>query len=112
MALQRILESLGSKALSPLDGQGDNILHLAAEKGSLNVCQYLLSKNVLSINAKGLYNRTPLHYAAAKGHTAVAKYLLLRGAGVALTDSDGSTPLDLASSDDMITLLWDAAPEE
>uniref|UniRef100_A0A7S3CYJ2 EF-hand domain-containing protein n=1 Tax=Palpitomonas bilix TaxID=652834 RepID=A0A7S3CYJ2_9EUKA len=110
-ALDSILDAMGDKAISTVDGQGDSLLHIAADKGSLNVCQNLINKGVLDINARGLYHRTPLHYAAARGHVAVARYLILRGADVTMTDVDGMTALDIAASDDILALLWDSAPD-
>ena len=48
-----------------------------------------------------------MHYAAGFGRSSVVWLLLLRGAQATATDSEGKTPLDLATNDDVRRLLRD-----
>ena len=57
------------------DHEGRSALHLAAEHGSIDVCEALLNKNAF-INSKAKTGWTSLHYAAMKGYTALVEYLI------------------------------------
>lgn len=55
-----------------------------------------------------LYRYTPLHEAAQKGRTHLSALLLAHGADPFLRNQEGQTPLDLATADDVRSLLQDA----
>ena len=57
------------------DLEGKSALHLASEKGSIEVCEALLAKNAF-INSKTKSGWTSLHYAAMHGFTALVEFLI------------------------------------
>ena len=60
-------------------------LMIAADKGHLNICQYLVSECGVDIDAANSHGYTALHCAAAKGHWDVVQYLAKSNAdGMAL----------------------------
>lgn len=80
-----------------LDTLGRNLLHVAAQAGSLECIKLLLLVSGLECNSIMSSNGfIPLHYAAREGHTQVLRYLLDNGADTNVKDSMGRTPLKLA----------------
>ncbi|KAL6979982.1 hypothetical protein U1Q18_021633 [Sarracenia purpurea var. burkii] len=79
-------------------------IHFASQKGHLEVVRTLLSSgiSVKSSNRKGM---TPLHYAVQGSHLELAKYLIKKGAILSAKNKAGKTPLDLASSDEVRSVL-------
>ncbi|KAK2715953.1 hypothetical protein QYM36_010499 [Artemia franciscana] len=89
------------------DHDGKTALHYAAEMGSQDICQILVSYgaevNCLTSKIPGMlymaemfdenYNETPLHLATLHNETCVAKYLLKNGADHSLRDGFGKTAL-------------------
>ena len=59
------------------DHQGRSALHLAAEFGSIEVCEALLNKNAF-INSKAKTGWTSLHNAACYGYAALVEYLITK----------------------------------
>ena len=57
------------------DLEGKSALHLAAENGSIEVCEALLTRNAF-INSKTKSGWTSLHYAAMKGYTQLCDFLI------------------------------------
>eukprot|EP00879_Flechtneria_rotunda_P027602 GHRR01029574.1.p1 GENE.GHRR01029574.1~~GHRR01029574.1.p1 ORF type:complete len:147 (+),score=39.12 GHRR01029574.1:229-669(+) len=72
-------------------------LHVAAEKGQLEMVQYLVDHQV-DIDAADVAMVRPLHLAAINSHTAVLKLLMDRGANPTKQDSDGDVPLHWAAT--------------
>ncbi len=75
----------------------ENILHLAAFHGKLEIVKFLMSKldkatkrDLLNGNTRRL--QTPLHCAIAKGHKAVAVELIKNGASLTALDENDRTP--------------------
>ncbi|XP_014233513.2 ankyrin-3-like [Trichogramma pretiosum] len=71
----------------------------------------------VQIDARGLYNLTPLHLALVKKELReVAELLLRKGAATNLVDSEGSTPLHTvckyADDDDRVRMLIEISNEE
>lgn len=89
-------------------------LHDAARSGDSERAKALLSKGA-DVNAKGLYDQTPLFFAADRGHVEVVKVLLAAGAKVNIKDTFyGMTPAARASMKkryDVISLLLAAGAE-
>ena len=61
--------------------------------------ELLLSKGA-EVDAKDVYERTPLHYAVQQGSMGVIEMLLSKGAEVNARDNDGGTPLHYAVATD------------
>ncbi|KAI3843954.1 hypothetical protein MKX03_002385, partial [Papaver bracteatum] len=99
-----VAEAIGKVKLK--DGRG--CLHFAAEKGSLDVCKYLIENLKLDVNSKDENGRSALFKAILRGHFVTAKYLLDKGADPDESDIINATPLICAvKSGDIkiITLL-------
>jgi ankyrin repeat protein len=83
-----------------LTGQ-DQAIHWATQSGSKSTTSLLL-KNGAYADARGLNDRTPMHYAAEKGDINIAETLTRHGADPTLTekspdgDFPGKTPLHTA----------------
>ena len=71
---------------------GEEPLHLACDKGHLDIAQWLHSAGA-SLNATDSEGETPLHIACLQGHLSIAQWLLSAGASLDATSSDGYTPL-------------------
>jgi ankyrin repeat protein len=71
-------------------------LHLASEKGHINVARVLLEHGV-DVNARDRNRFTSLHLASKEGHTDVAQFLLEHGVDVNAWGNLRSTALHLAS---------------
>lgn len=70
----------------------------AAERGDAARVRQLLEADSTLANAKGAYNKTPLHWAAEKNHPEVAKLLLAAGADLNAEVDWGMTPLAWAAN--------------
>ena len=93
---------LAGAQLERADGDGDTLLHLAAQAGNDGFVRTLLDAKV-NPNATNRYGRTPLALAIAArpaGHLRVAGRLLENGGNPNLADDDGNTPLHLAAQAD------------
>jgi ankyrin repeat protein len=83
-------------------------LHLASQRGMLNIVDFLLTHSVtqasegvgveVDVNAQNQYGLSPLHFACIGGYSGVVKCLLQHGAVPTLCSASGATPLHLASS--------------
>ncbi|KAK7571104.1 hypothetical protein V9T40_014708 [Parthenolecanium corni] len=82
-------------------------LHNASSYGHLDIAA-LLIKYKTNVNATDKWGFTPLHEAAQKGRTQLSALLLAHGADPFLKNQEGQTPVDLASADDVRSLLQDA----
>jgi ankyrin repeat protein len=91
---------------------GRTLLHISAEKGQVELTQFLLSSGA-DVNAKGgSWGRSPLHLAALHGQTEIAMLLLKAGADVNGTNETGKTPLhDAVEHPEMVTLLLGAGAD-
>ncbi|XP_048257933.1 ankyrin repeat domain-containing protein 27-like isoform X19 [Haliotis rufescens] len=77
-----VVELLAGKGadVSLVDEEGDNILHLACSKGHLEIVKFVLSLNVVDIDARNNRGRTAAYLARSEGHRRVADLLVSRGA--------------------------------
>ncbi|CAL4249937.1 unnamed protein product, partial [Meganyctiphanes norvegica] len=73
-----------------------NALHMAAEFGHEDICDFLITKGIQN-SMVNKNNKTALQIAAHKGYKKICKSILNRNPDVMLTDSDGNTALHLAA---------------
>ncbi|KAM0870988.1 hypothetical protein ACQ4PT_039676 [Festuca glaucescens] len=73
------------KGLSPL--------HVAASRGSMEVCRYLVEQLRVDVNVVDGEGRTPLFWAVISKNVSAAKYLLDHGANQDRANHDGFSPL-------------------
>ena len=59
----------------------DSKLLNAAERGDIDKVKHLINEGA-DVNAKDVYEKTPLHWAAEKGHKEIVEILLKKGANV------------------------------
>ncbi len=72
-------------------------LQRLAGSGAANEVRILLEQGVSPDFIDPLTDRTALHWASVGGHCQVIELLLSHGANINAVDSDGNTPLSLAS---------------
>ncbi|XP_008207481.1 poly [ADP-ribose] polymerase tankyrase isoform X1 [Nasonia vitripennis] len=82
-------------------------LHNASSYGHLDIAALLIKYSTV-VNATDKWGFTPLHEAAQKGRTQLCALLLAHGADPFLKNQEGQSPVDLASADDVRSLLQDA----
>jgi len=75
-------------------------LHLACERGHVNVVQVLLDNGCSPAPAELFNLDTPLHYAAASDHDAICKLLVDSGVDINIQNRTGDTPLHIAVAND------------
>lgn len=80
------------------DKDGMNALHWAADRDRKDLVEYLLSLNVLDVNAQDSCGSTPLHLAAIAENSLIIQLLLDHSALKDIQDEDGETFLSLTSS--------------
>jgi ankyrin repeat protein len=78
------------------DENANTPLHLAAEKGYLEIVELLL-KSGANVKAKNTKSNTPLHVAAKNGHIDIVKLLIGRGATIDVVNKDKRMPILLAA---------------
>jgi ankyrin repeat protein len=84
-------------AVNRRDDNGNTPLHIACERGFLDVVE-VFTKNNAQLNAIEGQKQTPLHRAAENGHADVVELLLKIGAPVKAMDMFRQTPEMLARS--------------
>eukprot|EP00794_Sanderia_malayensis_P005571 gene5571-6259_t len=82
-------------------------LHNASSYGHVDIAA-LLIKYKGNVNATDRWLFTPLHEAAQKGRTQLCALLLTHGADPHMKNQEGHAPLDVATQEDVKTLLQDA----
>lgn len=92
-------ENTGKTDVDSLIEQDRYELHLAARLGNLKTVGAILTNRPELLGSVNEFGDTPLHHAAANGHDAVISYLLYKGADKNITDMNGKTAYDLASSE-------------
>ncbi|XP_076814893.1 poly [ADP-ribose] polymerase tankyrase-2-like [Clavelina lepadiformis] len=85
-------------------------LHNASSYGHVEIAALLIKSNA-AVNATDRWAFTPLHEAAQKGRTQLCTLLLAHGADPLMKNQEGQTPLDLATQEDVRSLLIDAMPQ-
>ncbi|XP_055944745.1 serine/threonine-protein phosphatase 6 regulatory ankyrin repeat subunit B-like [Argiope bruennichi] len=74
---------------------GVSALHLASEKGHINLVSTLLKK--INVNNVSEMCFVPVHYAALGGHVDIVQFLITNGADINAKSSNGMMPLHLAA---------------
>ncbi|XP_018648139.1 putative tankyrase [Schistosoma mansoni] len=81
-------------------------LHNASSYGHVDVAALLIRYGT-SVNAVDKWGYTPLHEAAQKGRTQLCALLLAHGADPKIRNQENQTPFELATADDVKSLLLD-----
>ena len=102
-----IIRYLNSKNcnISILDNKGFNVIHITAQRGSLDILRFFVDGNYCNPDITDASNRTPLYLSAQEGHSEIVDYLLdspsyqrPRVGLVDMPDSNGNTALHAACS--------------
>ena len=102
-----IIRYLNSKNcnISILDDKGFNVIHVSAQRGSLDILRFFVDGGYCNPDITDASNRTPLYLSAQEGHSEIVDYLLdspsyqrPRVGLVDMPDSNGNTPLHAACS--------------
>ncbi|KAJ3030009.1 Osteoclast-stimulating factor 1 [Rhizophlyctis rosea] len=93
-----------------LDKAANTPLHWACRGGHAEVVKAILdSGKPVSINAQNKLGDAPVHGGAWGGHAPIIRLLLTRSdINLTLRNKDGKTPLDLAKTDEVASLLMGA----
>lgn len=92
---------------------GNTIIHLAAQRGDLQLIQSLHSRG-LDVNIKNRHGVTPLAAASRRGHRSLVEFLISIGATIDSQDQRGLTALHNAcyhGADDIVQILLDAGAD-
>lgn len=82
------------------------LLHIASNKGQLEVMNFLLDNRFLDdLEALTDEHLTPLHLAVMGGSISVIDFLVERGVNLNLKDRNGKLPVDLAFEDGRIDVV-------
>ncbi len=95
--LQSTLDSFYDNYLNinTANALGKTPLHLAIEKGHLEIAQAIIDAKA-EVNMADKQGNTPLHLACEKGHVEIAQALIDAKAEVNIANNNGKTPLELA----------------
>ena len=102
-----IIRYLNSKNcnISILDDKGFNVIHVSAQRGSLDILRFFVDGGYCNPDITDASNRTPLYLSAQEGHSEIVEYLLdspsyqrPRVGLVDMPDSNGNTALHVACS--------------
>lgn len=84
--------------INVLDEYGSTPLHLAVQKGRLELVRILIEQGHASVHISAREGYTPLHLAASGGCLDIVRYLVNEAkAKINVTDKLGNTPLHLAA---------------
>ena len=102
-----IIRYLNSKNcnISILDDKGFNVIHVSAQRGSLDILRFFIDGGYCNPDITDASNRTPLYLSVQEGHSEIVDYLLDSPSYqrphvglVDMPDSNGSTALHAACS--------------
>lgn len=78
------------------DKDGQNVVHIAAQGGKVNVIYYFLDNYKFDINDTDCRESTALHWASYLNKEITLSYLIAFGANINIQDVEGNTPLHLS----------------
>lgn len=118
--LLRILHKEEDVDISRVYPDGTNLLHCAAQNSSPNILRYILGQKVCNVNQQRTWNSstenqigfTPLHYAIRQNNTEITQILLEAGVDITVTDENGKTAFDYATTPEMRILLYGMPPAQ
>ena len=91
--------------ISILDDKGFNVIHVSAQRGSLDILRFFVDGGYCNPDITDASNRTPLYLSAQEGHSEIVDYLLdspsyqrPRVGLLDMPDSNGNTALHAACS--------------
>ncbi|XP_071115840.1 serine/threonine-protein phosphatase 6 regulatory ankyrin repeat subunit B-like [Haliotis cracherodii] len=90
--------------LTGVDDNGDTILHLACQGGSVQIVRHLMSSKLFDINHRGQYGKTPLMIAACRGHRDVFQLLLSQNCHISSEDFTMSETLSYGHVGDCLNM--------
>jgi ankyrin repeat protein/Tol biopolymer transport system component len=96
------------------NSNGGNIIHLAAEGGSVDIIKALI-QDESEINKPDRYGWTPLHYAAYNDRKDAVSFLIDNGASTNASDYSGETPYTISigrGNQEIIKLLKGGKPDD
>ena len=102
-----IIRYLNSKNcnISILDDKGFNVIHVSAQRGSLDILRFFVDGGYCNPDITDASNRTPLYLSTQEGHSEIVEYLLdspsyqrPRVGLVDMPDCNGNTALHAACS--------------
>lgn len=88
-------------------GDHDTFFLQACIDDNLEMVEFLVSRGA-EINVADNEGWTPLHATASCGYIDIASFLINNRADLALVNSDGDLPIDIAEGNDMESLLAEA----
>ncbi|MFP3032786.1 MAG: ankyrin repeat domain-containing protein, partial [Wolbachia sp.] len=93
-------------SLKAKNKDGEAPLHVAVQHdGTLEVIEFILSRDLSGINNVTNEGRTSLHLAIQGNKLNTVELLLRKGASIAVKDKNGKTPLDLAKQEDYTNII-------
>ncbi|XP_048251522.1 serine/threonine-protein phosphatase 6 regulatory ankyrin repeat subunit A-like [Haliotis rufescens] len=102
--LYEYLADEGKCDLTGVDDNGDTILHLACQGGSVQIVKNLVSSKLCDINHRGQYGKTPLMIAACRGHRDVFQLLLSQNFQISPADFSMSETLSYGHVGDCLNM--------
>ncbi|XP_048251613.1 serine/threonine-protein phosphatase 6 regulatory ankyrin repeat subunit C-like [Haliotis rufescens] len=102
--LYEYLADEGKCDLTGVDDNGDTILHLACQGGSVQIVKHLMSSKLLDINHRGQYGKTPLMIAACRGNRDMFQLLLSQNCHISLGDFSMSETLSYGHVGDWLNM--------
>ncbi|XP_071115841.1 uncharacterized protein [Haliotis cracherodii] len=102
--LYEYLADKGKCDLTGIDDNGDTILHLACQGGSVQIVKHLMSCKLFDINHRGQYGKTPLMIAACSGHKDVFQLLLSQNCHISPEDFSMSETLSYGYVGDCLNM--------
>lgn len=92
-----VLVEMGADPVSPLLGNGNTPLHVAAREGFNDVVELLAKACPKSVGVRNVAQETAIHRAAAHGQEDICASLVELGADVRAVDGNGDSALHLAA---------------
>ena len=95
MLLEYLLQ-LSREYWTERDEYGSTFLHLISRKADVRTAKALVQSNLLDVDARNKWGRTPMHQAAIWNNTHMMEVLCAAGADMRALDNDEHSPIDVA----------------